>query len=144
MINLRDQQFDPLEELNIFQKNLPAGKYGACCNFIGSMRDFNDGNDVSKMTLEYYPGMTEKFLETICDEAKEKWPLLDCLIIHRVGEIDPSDSIVLTAAWSAHRDASFAACRYLIEELKHRAPFWKKENTVNGDRWVSENTPSDQ
>ena len=82
MIRLIDQHFDPLEELKNFQEKLPAGKYGACCNFIGSMRDFNDGNNVSKMTLEYYPGMTEKFLETISDEAKEKWPLLDCLIGH--------------------------------------------------------------
>jgi len=144
MIELKEQPFDPLEELQVFQEKLPAGKYGACCNFIGSMRDFNDGHTVSKMTLEYYPGMTEKFLDKICQEAREKWPLLDCLIIHRVGEIDPNESIVLTAAWSAHRDASFAACRYLIEELKHRAPFWKKEDTDSGDRWVSENTPSDQ
>lgn len=144
MIKLLDQHFDPLKELHNFQDTLPAGKYGACCNFIGSMRDFNDGDDVSKMTLEFYPGMTEKFLETICQEANDKWPLLDCLIIHRVGEINPNESIVLTAAWSAHRDASFAACRYLIEELKHRAPFWKKESTQIGDRWVSENTPSDQ
>lgn len=144
MIELRHTKFDPLHELAEYQKNLASGKYGACCNFIGSMRDFNEGDDVSQMTLEHYPGMTEKFLQTICDEANEKWPLLDCLIIHRIGAINPNDSIVLTAAWSAHRDASFAACRYLIEELKHRAPFWKKEDTENGERWVSENTPADK
>ena len=144
MIELRDKEFNPWKELQSYQQALTAGKYGACCNFVGSMRDFNDGDDVSKMTLEHYPGMTEKFLQTICDEASEKWPLLDCLIIHRVGDISPNDSIVLTAAWSAHRDASFAACRYLIEELKHRAPFWKKENTEKGDRWVSENTPANR
>ncbi|MDH5517134.1 MAG: molybdenum cofactor biosynthesis protein MoaE [Gammaproteobacteria bacterium] len=141
MIELRQDNFDPWHELNRYQQNLAPGKYGACCNFVGSMRDFNEGDVVAKMTLEHYPGMTEQFLQKICDEASEKWPLLDCLIIHRVGDIQPNDSIVLTAAWSAHRDASFAACRYLIEELKHRAPFWKKENTSTGDRWVSENTP---
>ena len=144
MIELRNSKFNPWQELENYQQKLPAGQYGACCNFVGSMRDFNEGDSVSKMTLEHYPGMTEKFLQTICDEAREKWPLLDCLIIHRVGDINPNDSIVLTAAWSAHRNASFEACRYLIEELKHRAPFWKKENTEKGDRWVSENTPSDQ
>lgn len=144
MIELRNEQFDPWQELADYQQQLTAGKYGACCNFVGSMRDFNEGDDVSKMTLEHYPGMTEKFLQTICDEASAKWPLLDCLIIHRVGDINPNESIVITAAWSAHRDASFAACRYLIEELKHRAPFWKKERTKEGQRWVSENTPSNQ
>lgn len=143
MIELRDSEFDPWAELKAYEKTLSHGQYGACCNFVGSMRDFNEGDVVSKMTLEHYPGMTEKFLQTICDEAKQKWSILDCLIIHRVGDIHPNDSIVLTAAWSAHRGESFAACRYLIEELKHRAPFWKKENTNKGDRWVSENTPSD-
>ncbi|MDH5392347.1 MAG: molybdenum cofactor biosynthesis protein MoaE [Gammaproteobacteria bacterium] len=143
MIALRDTVFDPWQELQTFQHTIAAGKYGACCNFVGSMRDFNEGDTVSRMTLEHYPGMTEKFLQTICDEAREKWPLQDCLIIHRVGDINPNESIVLTAAWSAHRDASFAACRYLIEELKHRAPFWKKENTGHGERWVSENTASE-
>lgn len=143
MIELRSCEFDPWAELKAYEKTLEHAQYGACCNFVGSMRDFNEGDVVSKMTLEHYPGMTEKFLQTICDEAKQKWSILDCLIIHRVGDIHPNDSIVLTAAWSAHRGESFAACRYLIEELKHRAPFWKKENTEKGDRWVSENTPSD-
>jgi molybdopterin synthase catalytic subunit len=142
MIELRTDIFDPWQELANYQSRLEAGKFGACTSFVGSMRDFNEGDDVSQMTLEHYPGMTEKFLQKICDEASAKWPLLDCLIIHRVGEINPNESIVLTAAWSAHRDAAFAACRYLIEELKHRAPFWKKEQTSNGERWVETNTPA--
>lgn len=144
MIELRECAFDPWQELADYQNKIAAAKYGACCSFVGSMRDFNEGDKVSKMTLEYYPGMTEKFLQKIADEAMQQWSLLDCLIIHRVGDIDPNDSIVITAAWSAHRGDSFAACRYLIEELKHRAPFWKKENTDKGNRWVAENTPPDQ
>ena len=138
---LKSQAFDPWAELQQHQQSLAAGKYGACCNFVGSMRDFNDGDTISAMTLEYYPGMTEKFLEKILDEARQRWSILDGLIIHRVGLIEPNETIVLTAAWSAHRREAFEACRYLIEELKHRAPFWKKETTASGERWVANNTP---
>jgi molybdopterin synthase catalytic subunit len=139
---LRAEAFEPTTELQTFEARLDAGKYGACVSFVGSMRDFNAGDDVFAMTLEHYPQMTLQFLETICDEAKSRWDILDCLIIHRYGDLQPSDPIVLTAAWSAHRDEAFEACRYLIEELKTRAPFWKKETTEAGDRWVHD-TPSD-
>lgn len=123
-------------------KQLPEGQYGACCAFTGSMRDFNQGDDVTGMTLEHYPGMTETQLEQICEEAREKWPLLDALILHRVGDIRPGETIVLTACWSAHRAASFEACRFLMEALKTRAPFWKKETLAdNSSRWVEKNTP---
>lgn len=133
--------FDPWKETQAHQQNhLQAGKYGATASFIGSMRDFNQGDDVSSMTLEHYPGMTESYLEKICDEAKQRWSLLDCLIVHRVGKILPNDPIVLTVVWSAHRSEAFDACRYLMEELKSRAPFWKKEGLAEGHRWVDKNT----
>lgn len=105
------------------------------------MRDMNEGDEVLEMTLEHYPAMTEKQLHDILDEAEGKWPLLHILLIHRVGEIKPADPIVLIAVWSAHRAAAFDACRFLMEALKHRAPFWKKENLTSGEeRWVSKNT----
>lgn len=138
---VRLQAFDPWQETQQYQQtHLPAGKYGATASFVGTMRDFNQGDDVTSMTLEHYPGMTESYLDKICDEAKQRWDLLDCLIIHRVGEILPNDPIVLTVVWSAHRKEAFEACRYLMEELKSRAPFWKKEGLEEGHRWVDKNT----
>lgn len=104
------------------------------------MRDFNEGTSVRAMTLEHYPGMTENHLEQIGQDAKAHWPILDGLIIHRVGEVQPGDPIVLIAVWSAHRSAAFEACRFLIEDLKSRAPFWKQETLAEGARWVEKNT----
>ena len=105
------------------------------------MRDFNDGDQIEKMTLEYYPGMTEKCLARICDDALARWDCQDSLLIHRVGEINPGDSIVLVAVWSAHRGQAFDSCRYIMEELKARAPFWKLETlSTGGHRWVQKNT----
>ena len=139
---IRAQAFDPWKEIQHYQNTrLEAGKFGATASFIGSMRDFNEGDDVRTMTLEHYPGMTENYLAKICEEAKQRWDIIDCLIIHRVGEVSPNDPIVLTAVWSAHRAAAFDACRYLMEELKSRAPFWKKESLPEGERWVDKNTP---
>ncbi|MCW8855354.1 MAG: molybdenum cofactor biosynthesis protein MoaE [Gammaproteobacteria bacterium] len=139
---IRTQAFDPWHEIQHYQtEHLEAGKYGATASFIGSMRDFNEGDNVQTMTLEHYPGMTENYLDKICEEAKTRWDIIDCLIIHRVGEVSPNDPIVLTAVWSAHRAAAFDACRYLMEELKSRAPFWKKESLPDGERWVDRNTP---
>lgn len=136
---LREQAFNPLQELNDYQnEHLHPGSYGASTNFIGTMRDFNADAEVQQMTLEHYPAMTQKFLDQLCQHALSEWSLVDCLIIHRFGEIKPGDPIVLTAAWSAHRKEAFAACRYLIEELKAHAPFWKKETINDGDRWVHE------
>ncbi len=106
------------------------------------MRDYNDGESVQAMVLEHYPGMTEKHLRQISEEAKTRWDILDTLIIHRVGELRPNDPIVLVAVWSAHRGPAFEACRYLIEELKSRAPFWKKESIEERARWVQQNTPA--
>jgi len=140
-IEITDQPYDPWKLVADHQQVLDArGKFGAATVFVGSMRDFNLGDDVQSMFLEHYPGMTERYLEKIAQQAEQQWPLLEVLICHRVGQIHPADAIVVTAVWSAHRAEAFAACRFLIEELKHKAPFWKKEHTQNGLRWVEENT----
>ena len=143
LVELRNENFDPWQEIQQFQKDRPelAGKFGATSVFVGTMRDFNEGNDISNMFLEHYPEMTQKHLENISREASQKWSILDTLIIHRYGEIQPDDPIVLLAVWSAHRAQAIPACSYLIEELKLRAPFWKKERTENKTRWVDKNTP---
>ncbi len=142
-VQLRKEAFDPWQELQAYQNDNPelAGKFGATAIFIGTMRDFNDGNDVQAMTLEHYPAMTQKHLSAISSETMERWDILDTLIIHRYGKIQPNDPIVLLAVWSVHRSDSFPACRYLIEELKTRAPFWKQEQTGKGSHWVEHNTP---
>ncbi len=141
-IEIRQQPFDPFDEVRDYQRNTlnEAGKYGATALFIGTMRDFNEGDDVRAMTLEHYPGMTEKHLEKICGEAQKRWDIIDSLIIHRVGDMYPDDPIVVVAVWSAHRAAAFEASRYLMEELKSRAPFWKKEQLSEGSRWVEHNS----
>lgn len=110
---------------------------GATAVFVGTMRTQNQGAAVAAMTLEHYPTMTQKYLEGLRDEALTRWGLLDLLIVHRYGELAPGDPIVLVAAWSAHRHAAFDACRAVMEELKARAPFWKRELTANGPRWVT-------
>ncbi len=137
---LHEQAYDPLHELAKYQSTLRPGSYGATASFIGTMRDFNAGSDISQMTLEHYPAMTQQFLDTLCEQTIAQWSLVDCLIIHRFGDIYPGDPIVLTAAWSAHREEAFAACRHLMEELKKQAPFWKKEQTESGQRWVHDAT----
>jgi len=141
---LFEEAFDPYGELNAYEQKLLSeygpGQYGATASFVGTMRDFNEGDNVSHMFLEHYPGMTEKALELICSEAASSYSILDCLIVHRVGDINPNDAIVLVAAWSAHRGAAFDACRMLIEKLKTNAPFWKKETLKQGERWVEKNT----
>lgn len=141
LIQLRPETFDPYHELAEYQGSLAAGQYGATAVFIGSMRDFNEGDNVQNMWLEHYPGMTEKYLQTITDEAIQKWDLLDVMLLHRVGKVNPNDPIVLVAVWSAHRAAAFDASRYLMEQLKSRAPFWKKEQLDHKTRWVEQNTP---
>jgi len=145
-IEIREAAFDALDELQRYQQNEVSqtfsGKYGAMCNFIGSMRDINEGAAVESMSLEHYPEMTQKVLTEICDVAMLHWDLLDILLIHRVGDIHIDDNIVLIGVWSMHRGDAFEACRYLIETLKARAPFWKQETTAEGARWVEKNTPS--
>lgn len=133
--------FDPWRAIAEHQQQSALDKqFGATASFVGTMRDFNDNATVSRMVLEHYPEMTQHYLEQLENQAQQKWALLDSLIIHRVGEISPVDPIVLIACWSAHRRAALDACSWLIEELKHNAPFWKKESGQNGDRWVEKNT----
>ncbi len=144
MIEVRESPFAPWEELSRYECEVVAvqypGKYGASAVFVGSMRDFNEGDEVQGMMLEHYPGMTEKELGRIVEEAEEQWSLLDVLIIHRVGDLLPNDPIVLVAVWSAHRKDAFEACRQIMEALKSRAPFWKKEQLDTSSRWVEKNT----
>ena len=141
-VEICEGAFDPWQALQTHQRDsLNNGQYGATATFVGTMRDFNEGDDVSAMTLEHYPGMTESQLEAIIAESKAQWPLQDALIVHRVGDIQPGQPIVLVACWSAHRAAAFDACRFLMEALKSRAPFWKKETlSDNSHRWVEKNT----
>ncbi|MEY4211722.1 MAG: hypothetical protein RLZ92_2103 [Pseudomonadota bacterium] len=140
-ISLTSQTFDPWQSLAEYQAQQLAGKYGATAVFIGTMRDFNQGDGVVGMTLEYYPGMTEKQLASIVEQANQQWALLDTLLIHRIGDVVPDDSLVLVAAWSAHRGDAFDACRFIMEALKKQAPFWKKERLASGEeRWVESNS----
>lgn len=133
--------FDPWKELSDYEATLEPGKVGGCVSFVGSMRDFNDGHDVKGMRLDHYPGMTEKHIEEVCQEAADKWDIIDTLVVHRVGHIMPNEPIVLVVAWSAHRAEAFDACRYMINYLKKRAPFWKNETTLKDEnRWVEHNT----
>jgi molybdopterin synthase catalytic subunit len=139
-VRLEPQGFEPWQALLEHQQGLDGGGYGATATFVGTMRDFNEGEAVTGMLLEHYPGMTERQLEDLIEQARERWPIIDALIVHRIGEIHPGDPIVLVAVWSAHRNASLETCRFLIEELKHRATFWKKETLAKGERWVERNT----
>jgi molybdopterin synthase catalytic subunit len=138
---ITDQIFDPWKHQTDHEKTLPQGKVGGSVSFVGTMRDYNDGQNVSTMRLDHYPGMTEKHIERVCAEAAEKWEIIDALVVHRVGEINPNEPIVLVVVWSAHRANAFDACRYIINYLKERAPFWKCETTPDGgSRWVEHNT----
>lgn len=116
---------------------------GAIASFVGLARDMNDGSGVQAMTLEHYPGMTEKALARLVEEARSRWTLLDVTVIHRVGRLLPGDSIVLVVVASRHRGEAFAACEYLMDALKTRAPFWKKEETQEGERWVEARASDD-
>ena len=141
-VKLCETEFSPYAEVDAYQRQTlreRAGEFGATSIFVGTMRDLNLGDKVTQMTLEYYPGMTERRLGQIVDEAQSQWNLLDVFVIHRVGAIKPNDTIVLVAVWTRHRDEAFAACRYIIEQLKHTAPFWKKETIKDGERWVEDN-----
>ena len=133
-VRIQEADFDLGAELAV----LRAGdtRIGALASFVGLVRDINDGSHVSEMTLEHYPGMTEKALEEIVTEAKSRWDIYGALVIHRVGPLQPCDQIVLVAVTSAHRGEAFAACEFIMDYLKTRAPFWKREATPEGARWV--------
>lgn len=144
LIKICPHGFDPWQEIHAYQQNALstlAGKIGATSVFVGTMRDFNEGDQVKGMTLEHYPGMTEKQLAKIIADAQAQWQILDTLIVHRVGAVLPDEAIVLVVVWSAHRGEAFDASRYIMEALKSKAPFWKKELLDSDqERWVSKNT----
>jgi molybdopterin synthase catalytic subunit len=133
---------DPYKEVQEHERAaLPAGKHGGVVVFIGAMRDFNDGENVKSLSLDHYPGMTERHIEKVCQEAMDEWDVMETLVVHRVGEMVPTDPMVVVAAWAAHRKDSFDACRYIINYLKERAPFWKCEITTEGNKhWVEHNS----
>jgi molybdopterin synthase catalytic subunit len=116
---------------------------GAIASFVGLARDMNEGSGVAAMTLEHYPGMTEKALAKLVDEANARWTLLDVTVIHRVGRLLPGDPIVLVAVAGRHRGEAFAACEFIMDYLKTQAPFWKKEDTPEGERWVEARASDD-
>jgi len=143
-VELRERPFDPWRELADHQASqLRRGGFGATAVFVGTMRDFAGSESVTEMFLEHYPGMTERELDRIVDECGDPLDVLETLVLHRVGRVEPGDPIVLVAVWSAHRAEAFTVCRAIMEALKSRAPFWKREQTEGGGRWVEENTPGD-
>jgi molybdopterin synthase catalytic subunit len=140
-VRVQAEDFDVARE--IAQLRAGDAKVGAVAAFIGIVRDLNDASDVRTLTLEHYPGMTEKALTAIVAEATQRWPICDALVVHRVGTLEPTDQIVLVAVTAAHRGDAFAACEFIMDYLKTKAPFWKKENTPAGERWVEARTSDD-
>jgi molybdopterin synthase catalytic subunit len=136
MIRVQEQDFDPGTELELLRSHC-AGLAGAVVSFTGLVRDLNEGDAIAQLTLEHYPGMTEKALAEIEAHAIERWNLVAATIVHRIGPLAPNDRIVFVAAASAHRKDAFSACEYMIDTLKTEAPFWKKEDTPGGKRWVT-------
>ena len=133
-VRVQQEDFDLSAEVAALRAGQPG--VGAVAAFVGLVRDMNEGSGVSEMVLEHYPGMTEKALEAIVAEARARWDILGARIIHRVGTLQPCDQIVLVAVSSAHRGEAFAACEFIMDYLKTRAPFWKREVTPAGARWV--------
>jgi molybdopterin synthase catalytic subunit len=141
-VRVQQEDFDLSAELARLRAGNP--KVGAIVSFVGTVRDLNEGSHVASMELEHYPGMTEQSIDRIIDQAVERWPVHDALVIHRVGPLLPRDQIVLVAVTSAHRGDAFAACEFIIDYLKTEAPFWKKEETPEGARWVDARVSDDE
>ena len=141
-VSIQTQDFDLSAEVAELRQHHRG--VGAVCSFIGTVRDRNEGQSVSTMELEHYPGMTEKAIEAMIDEAFRRFDILGARVIHRVGLLRPTDQIVLVAVSSAHRGESFQACEFLMDYLKTRAPFWKKEQTPDGARWVDARVSDDK
>jgi molybdopterin synthase catalytic subunit len=141
-VRVQTQDFDAGAEIAALRRSDP--RIGAVASFIGVVRDVNDGDSVREMTLEHYPGMTERALEQIVAEAKSRWDIIDVLVVHRVGRLAPADQIVLVVVTGAHRGEAFAACEFVMDYLKTRAPFWKKEATTEGARWLEARAADDQ
>jgi molybdopterin synthase catalytic subunit len=140
-VRIQSEDFDAGREIATLRLGCP--QIGAIASFIGVVRNTNDGNRVAEMTLEHYPGMTEKSITEIIEQAKSRWSLFDALVVHRVGRLKPLDQIVLVVVTGAHRGDAFAACEFIMDYLKTRAPFWKKEQTPDGARWVEARTSDD-
>ena len=141
-VRVQTQDFDVAREIAALRAG--DARVGAVAAFVGLVRDINDAAPVSVLTLEHYPGMTEKALSRTVDEAKSRWKVYDALVIHRVGELKPTDQIVLVVVTGAHRGEAFAACEFIMDYLKTRAPFWKKEQTPSGERWVDARASDDE
>ena len=133
-VRIQTEDFDIAREIAALRGS--DARIGAIAAFVGLVRDINDAATVNTLTLEHYPGMTEKALDDIVDQARARWSVHDVLVIHRVGELKPTEQIVLVIVAGAHRGEAFAACEFVMDYLKTRAPFWKKEQTPDGARWV--------
>ena len=140
-IRIQEKDFDISTEVAALRQGDP--RVGAVVSFLGTVRDMNEGSEVQELTLEHYAGMTEKALEEILSQAKSRWDIYQALVIHRIGPLFPEDQIVLVAVTSAHRGEAFAACEFIMDYLKTAAPFWKKENTPEGARWVDARVTDD-
>ncbi len=141
-VAVQTEPLDPHREVDLLRLDNP--RIGGVVSFIGLMRDINEDETVERMFLEYYPGMTEKALRKIAQEAVQRWELEGCRVVHRVGEILPSEPIVVVAVAARHRKAAFLGCEFVIDYLKTQAPFWKKETTAEGERWVDARISDDQ
>lgn len=133
-VRVQVDDFDIAQEIAALRAH--SKRIGAIVSFIGLMRDFNDGDTVAKMSLEHYAGMTERALDDITQRAKKRWQVIELVVVHRIGEFKPGDQIVLVIAAAAHRGSAFSACEFVMDYLKTEAPFWKKETTSDGQRWV--------
>jgi len=141
-VRIQTEDFDLSHE--VAQLRAGNAKVGGIVTFVGAVRDLNEGAAVAEMELEHYPGMTEQSIQAIVDQAKARWPIYGALVIHRVGPLKPKDQIVLVAVTSPHRGEAFSACEFIIDYLKTEAPFWKKEQTPDGARWVDARSSDDQ
>ena len=142
VVRVQSGDFDLGQELARLREG--DARVGAVVSFVGTVRDMNEGASVSELELEHYPGMTERALEDIVEQAKVRWPLYNARVIHRVGPMAPMEQIVLVAVSAAHRGEAFAACEFIIDYLKTDAPFWKKEQTPEGARWVDARVTDDE
>ena len=140
-VRIQNEDFDVGAEIARMRKGNRS--IGAVASFVGVVRDMNEGDTVSRMTLEHYPGMTEKSIDAIIVQARSRWNVIDGLVVHRVGALAPTDQIVLVVVASSHRGDAFAACEFIMDYLKTRAPFWKKEETGEGERWVDARASDD-
>ncbi|MES2189750.1 MAG: molybdenum cofactor biosynthesis protein MoaE [Pseudomonadota bacterium] len=140
-VSIQAEDFDLAKEVEALRRD--DKRIGAVCTFTGTVRDRNDGQAVSSMALEHYPGMTEKAIEAMIDEAFRRFDIFGARVVHRVGLLQPLDQVVMVAVTSAHRGESFRACEFLMDYLKTQAPFWKKEETPEGARWVDARVSDD-